>query len=214
MPRIVKTTVFTLPELSEEAKEKARDWYREGASDHNWHEFVIDDFATVCAILGIELKTRVIPLMGGGLREAPHVYFRGFWDQGDGACFEGRYAYAKNARRRIEAYAPQDSELHRIAAVLEAAQRRNFYRLCAEIRHRGRYFHEYAMAIDVVRDSVTCQTMTADAEAAVTDALRDLARWLYRQLQREFEYLNSDAVVDEAMVANEYTFTADGHRFG
>jgi hypothetical protein len=55
--------------------------------------------------------------------------------------------------------------------------------------------------------------MTADAEEAVTEALRDLARWLYRQLEREYEYLTSDAVVDEAILANEYTFTANGRRF-
>ena len=46
------------------------------------------------------------------------------------------------------------------------------------------------------------------------EALRDLARWLYRQLEQEYEFQTSDAVVDEAVVANEYTFTETGHRFG
>ena len=58
------------------------------------------------------------------------------------------------------------------------------------------------------------QDMTADAEEAVIEALRDLARWLYRQLEQEYEFQTSDAVVDEAVVANEYTFTETGHRFG
>ena len=70
------------------------------------------------------------------------------------------------------------------------------------------------MAISVERDSPTCQDMTADAEEAVIEALRDLARWLYRQLEQEYEFQTSDAVVDEAVVANEYTFTETGHRFG
>ncbi len=56
--------------------------------------------------------------------------------------------------------------------------------------------------------------MTADAEDIVTEALRDLARWLYRQLEREYEYLTSDEAVDEAIAANEYTFTEAGRRFG
>jgi hypothetical protein len=56
--------------------------------------------------------------------------------------------------------------------------------------------------------------MTADADEAVTKALRDLARWLYRQLEREYEYQTSDAVVDEAIIANGYTFTNSGRRFG
>jgi hypothetical protein len=70
------------------------------------------------------------------------------------------------------------------------------------------------MAISVERDSPTCQDMTADAEEAVIEALRDLARWLYRQLEQVYEFQTSDAVVDEAVVANEYTFTETGHRFG
>ena len=56
--------------------------------------------------------------------------------------------------------------------------------------------------------------MTADAEEIVIEALRDLARWLYRQLEREYDYLTSDDVVDEAITANAYTFTAAGLRFG
>ena len=56
--------------------------------------------------------------------------------------------------------------------------------------------------------------MTADAEETVMEALRDLARWLYRQLEREYDYLTSDEAVDEAIVANEYSFTVDGKRFG
>ena len=56
--------------------------------------------------------------------------------------------------------------------------------------------------------------MTADAEEVVIEALRDLARWLYRQLEREYDYLSSDEVVDEAIIANGYTFTEAGRRFG
>jgi hypothetical protein len=70
------------------------------------------------------------------------------------------------------------------------------------------------MAISVERDSPAWQDMTADAEDAVIEALRGLARWLYRQLEREYEYQTSDAVIDEAIAANAYTFTDTGRRFG
>lgn len=70
------------------------------------------------------------------------------------------------------------------------------------------------MAISVERDSPTWQDMTADAEETIIEALRDLARWLYRQLEREYDYLSSDEVVDETISANEYTFTEAGRRFG
>ena len=152
--------------------------------------------------------------MGGGTRQEPCIWFRGFCSQGDGACFESWYSYKKHGPRRIREYAPQDTELHRIADALQAIQRRNFYQIRAEASHRGHYYHEYCMSISVERDSPTWQDMTADAEEAVIEALRDLARWLYRQLEREYDYLSSDEAVDETIAANEYTFTAAGRRFG
>lgn len=68
------------------------------------------------------------------------------------------------------------------------------------------------MDIAVTRESPVCQDMTEDAESTVTDLLRDLARWLYRQLEQEYDYLSSDAAVDEAVLANGYTFTESGRR--
>ncbi|WP_232517471.1 MULTISPECIES: hypothetical protein [Acetobacter] len=46
------------------------------------------------------------------------------------------------------------------------------------------------------------------------DVLRDLARWLYRSLEKEWDYQSSDEAVDDAIRVNEYTFTAGGDRFG
>lgn len=56
--------------------------------------------------------------------------------------------------------------------------------------------------------------MTDDAEDVLTEAFRDLARWLYARLHEEYDYLTSDEAVDEAIVANAYTFTEAGKRFG
>ena len=70
------------------------------------------------------------------------------------------------------------------------------------------------MVIEVERDSPAWQPMTDGAGDTVTEALRDLARWLYRQLRQEYEHQTCDAAVDEAIAVNEWTFTADGNRFG
>ena len=214
MPAIIETTVFRLDELSEQARDKARAWYREASACDDWHECVFDDFETICVILGVRLKTRSVRLFGGGTRQKPCIWFSGFSSQGDGACLEGACSFAKGARKAIRAHAPQDGELHRIADALQAIQRRNFYQLRADASQRGRGCHEYSMSIGVERDSPNNQAMTVDAGDAVAELLRDLARWLYRQLEREYEYQTSDEVTDEAILANEYTFTGDGRRFG
>lgn len=214
MPEVIETTVYRLDELSEAAKDKARAWYREGGFDYDWHDAVYEDFQRIAKILGIRFRTRSVRLMGGGTRQEPCIWFRGFWSQGDGAAFEGAWRHAKGAVPRIRAHAPQDAVLHGIADRLQAIQRRNFYQLCAEVTHHGHYTHEYSMRIAVARDSPVGQDMTADAEDIVVEALRDLARWLYRQFEREYDYLTSDEAVDETLLANDYAFTEAGRRFG
>lgn len=214
MPEVLEITVFRFDELSDEAKDRARAWYRDGGFDYDWFDAIYEDFQRVAEILGIRFKTRTVRLMGGGTRQEPRIWFTGFWSQGDGAAFEGCYTYRKGAAAEIRAYAPMDAELHRIADALQQVQRRNFYRLTAEATHRGRYYHEYSMEIAVTRDSHASQDMIADVEEIVTEALRDLARWLYRQLEREYDYISSDEAVAEAIRANDYTFTEAGKRFG
>ena len=70
------------------------------------------------------------------------------------------------------------------------------------------------MTIEVERDSPTWQPPTDGAEDTVIEALRDLARWLYRRLRDEYDHQTSDETVDEALASGELTFTADGRRFG
>ncbi len=48
----------------------------------------------------------------------------------------------------------------------------------------------------------------------MAEALRDLARWLYRQLQAEYDHLISDEAIEEGIIVNEYTFTEVGRRLG
>ena len=212
MPEIVEILVYRLDELSAPARERARAWYRERALDPDWHESVFDDFEAICAILGVALATTPVPLMGSGSRPRPRICFSGFCSQGDGACFEGVYGYSRGAATLIRQHAPTDSVLHRIADALQAVQRRHFYGLRPDVRQRGRNVHELTMAISVERASG--DAAPAKDAGIVIEALRDLARWLYRQLEREHDYQTSDATVDEAIAANGWTFTEDGRRLG
>ena len=70
------------------------------------------------------------------------------------------------------------------------------------------------MTIEVMRDSPTGQEPTSDSEDTIAEALRDLARWLYRQLEAEHDHLTSDDAIEDGIIANEYTFTKAGRRFG
>ena len=43
MTKVIQTTVYQFDELSEDAREKAREWYREGALDYEWYGCVFEN---------------------------------------------------------------------------------------------------------------------------------------------------------------------------
>jgi len=107
----VKRELYSYDELSDDAKEKARDWYRGGAFDFEWWFDAVYDAKQIGALMGIDID---------------EVYFSGFWSQGDGACFTGEYRYKKGSVAAIKKEFPTDKELHYIAENLAAIQRQNF----------------------------------------------------------------------------------------
>ena len=215
MPRTdtVSTEVYKFDELTDEAKERAREWFRAGNLEgYDWWEFVFEDAANIAELFGLDIRQRRVTLQNGDTRFAESIYFRGFSSQGDGACFDGTYAYKAGARKAVRSYAPLDTELHAIVNALQAAQRPVFYQAQARIKQDGRYSHEYSMGVDVDTDgdaNVSDENHNTAADA-ITEALRDFARWIYKRLEEEYEFLNSDEQVDESIRTNEYEFTEDG----
>lgn len=216
--RTIEVNLYKFNELYDTAKEKAREWYKSGLEVDFDH--VIDDFETIGGMLGIEFGFTTVPLLAGGFRHKPKIFFTGFYSQGDGACFEGTYSYAEDACKNIREHAPQDEELHRIADKLNLIQGYYANKVRASITHHGRYYHEHSVEIttsiedglDLDDDGNQVETLLMDADSdSLIDCLRDLMRWLYKRLDTENTYQHSDEVVDESIIANEYEFTEDGN---
>ena len=197
--RVVETQVFKYEELSDKAKEKALDWYRSLNMDNHFAEPVIEDAEQVAEVLGIEFARR------NGSKE-PAVYWSGFWSQGDGASFEGTYRYAKGAAKKVREYAPRDTELHGIADRLQKLQSRIFYRGRFEIRARGYYQHSGTMTAEWY------DPCPDDIGDDILQELRYFADWIYGKLEEAYEWENSDEVVAENIIANEYEFDEEGRR--
>lgn len=215
MPHVVSKTVFKFEELSDSAKEKARSWWRDAIMDAEWWDTCYEDASDIGKMLGIDLNTKRVQLLGGGHRYDPCIYFSGFSSQGDGACYEASYEYAKGALKKLEAEFKSDDmawikQVFQIASALQQVQRQNFYQLTATTKHRGHYYHSYCMDVEVSRKDD--KPVSRDDEETVKTLLRDYADWIYRHLERECEYQNSDEVVDENIIANEYDFDEDGKR--
>ncbi|WP_149330661.1 antitoxin of toxin-antitoxin stability system [Citrobacter braakii] len=214
MSKTISTTVYTLDELSESARENARSWYREHTLNDDWYQSVFDGFQDICNILGVDIKRYPVPLPSGGSRQQPCIWFSGFCHQGSGAAFEGDYAYRPQTVYRIREHYPEDDDLHHIADLLQAIQLHNSGELRATIRHHGQHIHESSMTVTVERHSPSGQDMTADSEAAITEAILDLARWLYSWLESNDEWRTSDVITDHNITQGGYTFTKSGQRFG
>lgn len=212
MSALIQTEVFTLDELPDgAAKDRARAWFREGMESDELTDY--DDWETIAGILGVEFRTQPVKLYGGGVRYGPVIHWSGFSSQGDGASWEGSYKYARQAAKRIRQHAPQDARLHAIADALQAVQKANGYRLEARVTTSGHYSHSGTMDVETFKGGADLRD-AGDTAAKVRDALRGFADWIYRQLESQWEYLTSDESVDESIMCNGYTFTADGRRFG
>lgn len=175
--------LYQYSELSDKAKEKAREWYRRASEGDNfWSECVIEDAKEIGALFGLDIE---------------NVYWSGFCSQGDGACVTGRYSWKKGGLQSVKSYAGTDTELHGIVSAFQEASRKTFYQLSEKIVHRGHYSHERSMLVD---------------SDDLRECLADFSRWIYRNLEKEYDYQNSDETIEEAIIANEYEFTEDGER--
>lgn len=211
MTRTVEVVLYQYDELSDAAKSKARDWYREAAEhfgDMLYAEQVFDDAETIAAILGIEFNRRE----PGKPRSQPTIWYSGFASQGDGACFEGAYAYAANAPALIREHAPQDATLHRIADELEALQSMHGSKITASVRQSGHYQHSGCTDIDVTFDEEDADIYDHEADKALTRLLRAFMDWIYRELESAYYAELEDDNVAENIRANEYEFEASGKR--
>lgn len=211
--RVTEETLYKFDELSDEAKDKAREWYREASSYDDFHEYVYEDAATIGAIMGLDIRQRPVKTMGGTTRYEPSILYTGFWSQGDGACFEGRWEYKPDALEKVKEYAPLDERLHAVAADFANEKVKGCW---AEAKHRGRYCHEYSMDIDggkrpVDEDEFDEYELPVEQYEHIKEMFADFARWIYKMLEAEYDYQNSNERVDENIQCNDYEFTEDGH---
>lgn len=183
MPRQIQVTLYQFDELSDKAKDRARQWYRE-TSDSDWSEYVLEDAAQCAAILGIAIDPGKI-----------------YWNFGDGASFDGTYAVKADAPKAIRDHAPLDETLHQIADDLATVP------ACYTAKTldcQGML----GVELDPCEEGTDLEFI--QAEKAIRDALRRFADWIYDRLRAENDYQNEDAQIDDAIRANEYEFTENG----
>ena len=207
--RTKTTTIYLFDELSDEAKQTAIDSNRYTEVEFfDWWGSSFEMFAEAADLFGLDIRQTRKSFADGGHRYDPTIFFSGFSSQGDGACFEGCYAYKKGALKAAKQAFPTDSELLRIVRDLQTLQQRNFYQLTATAKHLGIYNHSGCM--DIAVDRADGKAFSGDDEESLEQLFRDFADWIYSSLEKEYDYLTSDEAVAESLRANEIEFTEDG----
>lgn len=193
MPRIHETILYKFDELSSEAKERAitsfqgDDYYL----GYYWYQDTINDFKTILELIGyynIE------------------CYFSGFHSQCDGACFSARFSREKRCLQKVKSYCPKEEE---ILNIIEKIQSEIPLHEEYEIKHSGRYYHEYCTNVYYLGDNEKAEQL----DERFLELSRQLMIILYKKLDDEYDYLNSDEAIIEHIKANNYEFTKDGRPY-
>lgn len=196
MTRVIETTVYQFDELPEQAKEKAIERMRDiNVDSYDWYD--------------AELEYWKEELENLGFTDAK-IYFSGFWNQGDGACFESTVD--------IPAFIKANHLTSEYRSLMTCIQHGRWTH--ATIKHEGHYYNKYTMRVEVEidhhsDDSAELYDRLDDAENRLVNAILDVARThadkIYDGLEKEYYYLVSDEAVTETIRVNEYEFTADGY---
>jgi hypothetical protein len=176
--------------------------YRDINVDHDWWDCTYDYWKSRLARLGVDVD---------------EISFSGFWSQGDGACFTGLVS-SKNIKRfmRIHGMREQYRPLYIILDQIEA--------WVGIYRSSSHYAHPYTVRFsadiddpnnwidsdtDDLREAMLLELYEQamlwwpDFETDCAEILRGYMDDIYRDLEKEYEYLTSDEAVREAIEANE-----------
>lgn len=208
--KIIK--LYTYSELSDEAKEKARDWMRNivaRSPDTFFAESVIDDFVEVAKACGFTLRPK------RGSRATQAVYWDGFSHQGSGASFDASWSaadvdVAAMLANRPATYTDMDGMIReskcnvRLRSVLED------FASFAKDHPDGSGRAEAAGHYHGMRCELDDESPHPGEQNTFQELCTDLAHWLYTTLGAEYEYQLSDDVIAESLEANNYEFTEDG----
>tara|TARA_Y100001938_G_C8094106_1_gene436989 strand:+ start:2665 stop:3252 length:588 start_codon:yes stop_codon:yes gene_type:complete len=191
--RKAAVNIYKFEELDHEAQEKAIEWYRSGFEfDDFYQSYHTETFTSWCHAIGLEISK---------------WGWSGFYSQGDGAHFVGRYYYQKGWGRKL-AEVCGCPEFIDIAMRLQSIQKRHFYSVYAEVKHMGHYQHEYCTSIDAWAQNR--QELNIDDEEGVKECFRDIMRLFYESLRQEYEYETGDERISEILQDDFYEFTSDG----
>jgi hypothetical protein len=222
----VEQTEFDFDELSDKAKEHARDKFREHHLDYNWWEYVYDEAATTAKLFGMEIGMRA---EAHGNRHVTRmvgvvdIRFNGFYTQGSGACWSGTIYTDQlaGAVERVEQFAPNDDTLMQLARMAE-----ELHALIASQHAINRLssngdldFPDVEMGMRLTVNgnernwgtSIDGSDVPNNIERVADKLVDSFGDWIHGQLEDEYGYQMDDEQIDAAIEFAGLAFDEDGN---
>jgi len=188
--------VYSFQELGEEARQKAIDSHR-----NFLFEFVDLDCETG------EFK-RLLEMYGFSDIK---IYYSGFWSQGDGASFTGRYRYKAGGLKAVKKeYAGEwFKDVIEYLEVLDGINKKCLYSVAYRIDSSSRYCHSNTMQVNSLYDCRGDRDFSKH-EDDITEYVRYIANEFYFLLEKSYNSQFTDEAVIESIECNEYEFYENG----
>lgn len=178
------------------------DKYREINVGHDWWDCTYDYWKSRLARMGVEVD---------------EINFSGFWSQGDGACFTGQVS-SKQIKRFMRIHGMRDRyrSIYTLAdhvsiwvAINRNSNRHYSHSNCVTPEAEMEYPSWIDAESDDIRDAVVWELYQdtelwwKDFDKECVEVLRGYMDDIYRDLEKEYDYLTSDEVVAEAIITND-----------
>lgn len=198
--RIEEVKVFQFEELSDKAKEKAREWYKNGM----WEDGCYSDLITESVVDLLNRKGYIVDYKNV-------ISWSACYSQSDYAKIENLDFTEEQARELLSNVL--NTKQQRWLDILEKMSEVD---LCINVRNGElnvtfnlidvsyRYHPRLHKAIEEIENE-----LYDEAKNAIRDLNGECLKYIYESI----EHYESDESVDESIIANEYEFTEDGERW-
>ncbi len=204
MPTQKTVTVYKFNELSDSVKKKVVQKEREN--------FEFFDEAT------LEDAEKLLEVFGFSDIE---IQYNGFYSQGDGASFTGKFNSSRLNLERMIDYAPKELVLHDIAKQIKEVCNRYEIVTFSLYRASHHYSHEKTVGIDDTffyqkdtnEEIVEWNDTQKNDEDYLLNLSRHIMRWIYNQLKTEYEYQMSDEQIIQQLTDLNHDYLENGTIF-
>lgn len=188
----INVELFSINELSENAKQKAIEKYRSNCDVDL--QFTVEYIEEILTCLGFE---------------SPKISYSGFCSQGDGLSFTGdNWQYKKGMLDKVKE-CTQDTTILNVAKQLQVMAKNTGYKLQFNV-NRTSHFYSHENTVQIENNPYSDFSLSDDQDTILTNLKNSLCRLFYRWLEKDYEYQSSDEYITDSLLSNEVVFLSSG----